>query len=99
MGEVLNFQIDERFANPILSKNLKVYNKYMSNNNNELKFYDPEENMEYLNRLFDVLGVLDTKEIIKNYVELLTVMYTYIHMIIKDKKSHNVCVHIYQIMK
>jgi len=25
----------------------------------KLKFYDPEENMESLNRLFDILGVLN----------------------------------------
>jgi hypothetical protein len=46
MGEELNFQIDERFANLILSKNLIIANKYMSNKK-ELKFYDPEENMVY----------------------------------------------------
>jgi 5-methylthioribose kinase len=28
-------------------------------NNKELKFYDPEENMEYFNRLFNVLGIID----------------------------------------
>jgi hypothetical protein len=58
-------------------------------NKKELNFYDPEENIKFLNRLFDVLGILDTKEINKyyvskkfinynkNYVELLTIMYTY----------------------
>jgi len=28
-------------------------------NENILKFYDPEENMEFLNRLFDVLGIVN----------------------------------------
>ena len=63
MGEELNFQPNDNitFVNPILSKNLIITNKYMFNNKNKLKFYDPEENMEFLNRLFDVLGVLDVE--------------------------------------
>ena len=45
------------------------------NNNKILKFYDPEENMEFLNRLFNVLGIvnilyyLDNEEIMKNMDE------------------------------
>ncbi len=86
--EELIFQNEVKLSLILLSKNLKVYNKYMSNKK-ELKFYDPEENLKFLNRLFDVLGILDTKEINKyyvskkfinynkNYVELLKIMYTY----------------------
>jgi len=61
-------------------------------NDNKLKFYDPEENMEYLNRLFNVLGnegymdldISDNYYVSqkfnnynKNYVELLKIMYKY----------------------
>jgi hypothetical protein len=61
-------------------------------NNNLLKFYDPEENMEYFNRLFNVLGMvgIGNMEIIdnyyvslkfnnynKNYVDLVKIMYKY----------------------
>jgi len=78
MADLLIFLIDKKLKLQLLF------------NNNELKFYDPEENMEFLNRLFDVLGVINymsihnkyyvSKKFInynKNYVELLTIMYTY----------------------
>ena len=60
-------QIDALELNLLVNKN---------NNNKEiLKFYDPEENMEFLNRLFNVLGIvnslyyLDNEEIMKNMDE------------------------------
>jgi len=78
MADLLIFLIDEK---------LKLQLFF---NNNELKFYDPEENMEFLNRLFDVLGVINymsihnkyyvSKKFInynEKYVELLTIMYSY----------------------
>jgi hypothetical protein len=59
-------------------------------NNKELKFYDPEENMEYFNRLFNVLGIIDNLYIVvkyyvsskfnnynEKYVDLLKIMYSH----------------------
>jgi hypothetical protein len=69
--------------------NEKIDFKY---NKNILKFYDPEENMEYFNRLFNVLGIVGNMDMKfsdnyyvsskfnnynQNYVELLKIMYTY----------------------
>jgi hypothetical protein len=56
--EVLIFQMDYRFE-------LKLYP-----NNKQLKFYDPEENMEYLNRLFNVLGIINNVYIVDNEEEI-----------------------------
>jgi hypothetical protein len=84
MLEELIFDIDYNYYNREMHKNilkLKIY----------LKFYHPEENMEYFNRLFDVLGIIDNIDIIddnyyvsskfnnynKNYVELIKIMYKY----------------------
>jgi hypothetical protein len=39
-------------------------------NKNKLKFYDPEENMEYLNRLFNVLGIVNNVYIVDNEEEI-----------------------------
>ena len=36
----------------------------MNFNNKLLKFYDPEENMEFFNRLFNVLGILNNLSMI-----------------------------------
>jgi hypothetical protein len=60
---------------------------------NTLIFYDPEKNMEYLNRLFNILGIVDVinntgikdnyyvsskfNNYNKNYVELVKIMYKY----------------------
>jgi len=55
MGEVYIFQQNDKYTI-----------KLLFNNKNILKFYDPEENMEFLNRLFDVLGILDTNSIINS---------------------------------
>jgi hypothetical protein len=88
MVEEFIFKTEDNLSLILLSKNLKVFNKYMLNKK-ELKFYDPEENMEFLNRLFDVLGILNymlinkyyvSKKFInynKQYVELLKIMYSY----------------------
>jgi hypothetical protein len=56
--EVLIFQMDYRFE-------LKLYP-----NNKLLKFYDPEYNMEYLNRLFNVLGIVNNVYIVDNEEEI-----------------------------
>jgi len=56
--EVLIFQMDYRFE-------LRLYL-----NKNKLKFYDPENNMEYLNRLFCVLGIVNNVYIIDNEEEV-----------------------------
>jgi hypothetical protein len=47
--ETTIFQIDNQKSLPM---NLK-------NTNSKLKFYDPDENMEYFNRLFNVLGIIN----------------------------------------
>ena len=62
MFEKLIFIVDERCCNYLLSKNYELTDFIMLNNKNILKFYDPEENMDFFNRLFDVLGLLKLKE-------------------------------------
>jgi len=91
-GEHLIFQIDENYLNNLLSHNFNVVYKFITNNKKKLKFYDPEENLEFFNRLFDVIGILYinsesfkvpyyvSKKFInynKNYVELLNIMYSH----------------------
>jgi hypothetical protein len=56
--EVLIFQIDYKFQ-------LKL-----CPNITKLEFYDPEYNMEYLNRLFNVLGIINNVYIVDNEEEL-----------------------------
>ena len=70
IAEELKFQIDERYDNYLLSKNFELTGYLMLNNTKILKFYDPEENMEFLNRLFDVLGLLQLKEDKSQFTEL-----------------------------
>ena len=82
--EELIFKIDDNILQNIKWK--------QNSNKNTLKFYDPEYNMEYLNRLFNVLGIVGVgnMEIIdnyyvsfkfnnynKNYVNLVKIMYKY----------------------
>jgi hypothetical protein len=70
-------------------QNLKWKHKLYINKST-LRFYDPEENIEYFNRLFNVLGIVDNLYIVvnyhvslkfnnynNNYVELLKIMYKY----------------------
>jgi len=56
--EVLIFQMDYKFQ-------LKL-----CPNITKLEFYDPEYNMEYLNRLFNVLGIINNVYIVDNEEEL-----------------------------
>jgi hypothetical protein len=89
MIDHLNFKVDGRFVNHIFSKYFYI-KKDIYNKKGKLKFYDPEENMEYFNRLFNVLGILDlysesldyyvSKKFVNDnakYVELLRIMYSY----------------------
>lgn len=91
MLDKLNYRIDERFDNHLFFKNFNIENIFY-NNKKKLKFYDPEENMEFLKRLFDVLGIVNlnvesledkyyvSKKFLNynaKYVELLRIMYTY----------------------
>jgi hypothetical protein len=57
MLDKLIFTRDYRYGLKLLLKNPKLIEYYL-NNKEELKFYDPEENMDYLNRLFNVLGIM-----------------------------------------
>ena len=57
MLDLLVFIRDERYNLVLLSNNFKLTDYYLLNKY-DLNFYDPEENMEFLNRLFDVLGIL-----------------------------------------
>lgn len=86
--EELICKINDNLLLNLLSKNIKIVNQCIIKNKKILKFYDPEENMEFLNRLFDVLGIVNidvgkyyvSKKFINynnKYVELLIIMYTY----------------------
>jgi hypothetical protein len=86
----LIFIRDERYNLVLLFNNSKITNYYLSNKD-DLKFYDPEENMEFLNRLFDVLGILVNLDHLKEqyyvsakfkncnerFVELSKIMYSH----------------------
>ena len=83
------FQMDDRFFLTFYTIKFNDYYSYLSHKK-VLKFYDPEENMEFFNRLFNVLGILDNHRVDvnyyvskkfnnynKKYVELLKIMYSY----------------------
>ena len=56
--DVLLFQMDDNYY---LKDGFLIKHIYLTKN--ILKFYDPEENMEFLNRLFDVLGIIKLLEL------------------------------------
>ena len=60
MLEVLIFQMDEcnSYRSICLIQNTNLFNEYIDKEK-ELKMYDPEENIEFLNRLFNVIGIAD----------------------------------------
>jgi hypothetical protein len=87
MLEKLIFQMDGRYEVTALHPQLKKLKVELN------FFYDPEENMEYFNRLFNILGIINIQYELesevqyyvsekfnnynKKYVELLSIMYTY----------------------